>query len=145
MVGDSFPKIQQCSAHDCGYTCVNILAIHYGLAPLALPTLATHVSIREVADFATKVGFQSYAFRTSYSWLFEKVPVPYIAHWHGNHFVVVYGLDRTAVKISDPATGTLRTLTKREFVTGWLGPNREPGGWKRGVILYLEKPLANGE
>lgn len=138
---ETFPTIRQRNAHDCGYACVNILAAYHGLPVSGYYEVPqTHLSIRDITDFAARAGFSFHAFRTSYAWLFEKVTAPYIVHFQTGHFVVVYGMDRARVRISDPASGTLREMTKQEFVRAWLGLYRRTGSWKGGVVLYLEKP-----
>lgn len=134
-----FPVVQQMGKHDCGYACVRILASYYSMNELAYPRLPeTHLSIEDLVLFASMTGFATHAFRTSYSWLREKVPPPFIVHWNGEHFVVVHRIDLTHVGVSDPATGTLRDMTKHEFVQGWLGHIAGPGSWKRGVVIFLE-------
>ena len=141
-----FPTAKQENAHDCGYACVRILASYHGLSEVEYPPLPeTHLSIEDVLKFAAKAGFSGHAFRTSYSWLLEKVPTPFIVHWKGEHFVVVHRIDTTRVGMSDPATGTLVELTKQEFVQGWLGAIRGPGAWKRGVVVFLEKNLPHDQ
>ncbi len=42
------------------------------------------------------------------------MPLPAIVHWDGNHWVVLYDVDETHVRVSDPATGR-RRLTRAEF------------------------------
>ncbi len=136
---DKFPTALQVNAHDCGYACVRILASYYGLFEVNYSLPETHLSIEDIMAFARRVGFSTHAFRTSYSWLYEKVPVPFIVHCRGDHFVVVHQINETQVGISDPSTGALRELTKREFVQSWLGHINGPGSWKNGVVVYLEK------
>lgn len=141
-----FPTAKQENAHDCGYACVRILASYHGLGEVEHPPLPeTHLSIEDILKFAAKVGFTGHAFRTSYSWLLEKVPTPFIVHWKGEHFIVIHRIDGARVGISDPATGTLVELTKQEFVQGWLGAIRGPGAWKRGVVLFLEKNVSHAQ
>ncbi|MBS1547170.1 MAG: hypothetical protein JST38_09160 [Bacteroidetes bacterium] len=144
--GAGFPTARQENTHDCGYACVHILAAYHGLVGIECPSLPeTHLSIKDIMTFAAKVGFATHAFRTSYSWLREKVPPPYIVHWKGEHFVVVYRIDHSLVSISDPSTGVLREMTKQEFVRGWLGHINGPGSWKRGVVVFLEKKASNAQ
>lgn len=144
--GAGFPTVKQENTHDCGYACVRILAAYHGLVGIECPSLPeTHLSIKDIMTFAAKVGFGTHAFRTSYSWLWEKVSPPYIVHWKREHFVVVYRLGRSRVSISDPSTGTLREMTKHEFIQGWLGHIMDPGSWKRGVVVFLEMKAPNAQ
>lgn len=141
-----FPVVQQRSRHDCAYACVGILTTYNGMDKVTNPpSPETHLSIEDLLISASRGGFAGHAFRTSFSWLREKVPPPFIVHWKGDHFVVVYRIDHTHVGISDPSTGTLREMTKQEFVQGWLGHIVGPGSWKRGVVVYLEKKASDAQ
>lgn len=57
----------------------------------------------------------------------EKLPLPAIIHWQGNHWVVLYGQKGNRYLIADPAIG-LRRLSGEDLKTAW--PN--------GVMLLLE-------
>ena len=45
---------------------------------------------------------------------------PWIAHWEGNHFVVVYAIQGDKATIADPAMG-VKTVSSQEFAIRWTG------------------------
>lgn len=136
-----FPAIKQEESNDCGIVCVNIIANYLNITPYDTPKSKAHFSIDEILGYAKRIGLEHFAFNSSYSWLVTKVTTPFIVHWNGNHFVVVAKISKTKVVISDPATGTLKTLVKKEFVDGWLGHIKDKDAWKKGVVIYLEKKI----
>ena len=46
--------------------------------------------------------------------------LPFIAHWEGYHFVVVYGASKRHVWVADPAAG-FKKMSVEEFERGWSG------------------------
>ena len=48
------------------------------------------------------------------------MPLPAIVHWEGNHWIVLFDVDETHVRVADPAMG-LRKIPRREFETNWTG------------------------
>src|SRR5256885_807084 len=46
--------------------------------------------------------------------------LPYIVHWEGYHYMVVYGVSSGHVWVADPAIG-FRKLSVEEFERGWKG------------------------
>jgi ATP-binding cassette subfamily B protein len=49
-----------------------------------------------------------------------QMPLPAIVHWDGNHWVVLYDVDETHVRVSDPSSGR-RRLTRADFEAKWSG------------------------
>jgi ATP-binding cassette subfamily B protein len=136
-----FPHYKQFDMMDCGPTCLRIVAKHYG-KNVSLQTLREKsyisregVSLIGISDAAESIGFRTLAAKMSFDQLKDDVPVPFIAHWRQNHFIVVYALKKNKVYVSDPAHG-LVTYTEKEFLEGWLSIKQN--GEQTGIVLFLE-------
>ncbi|OFX84538.1 MAG: ABC transporter ATP-binding protein [Bacteroidetes bacterium GWF2_33_16] len=140
-----FPFFQQLDAMDCGPTCLRMIAKHYGknytLQTLRDKSYITRegVSMLGISDAAEAIGFRSMGVRITFEQLLTEAPLPCIAHWKQNHFIVVYKISqrkgKTYVHISDPARGLI-TFTKEEFETGWA--NTRENDENKGLCLLLE-------
>jgi len=136
----NFPFFYQLERMDCGATCLRMVARHYdryySLEYLRELTYMGKqgVSLLEISDAAEAIGMQTLAVRTNYDRLSTDVPLPCIAHWDEDHFLVVYRVSPTHVWIADPAEGKYK-LTKEAFLAGWAADD-EYG--EEGVILVLE-------
>ena len=141
MLLDNFPYYKQLDAADCGATCLRMVARHHGrhysLEYLRQLTYLDRegVSLMGLTDAAEKVGLRTLGVKTTFSRLKEDLPLPCIAHWRQNHFVVVYHISNGKVHVADPAIGKLR-LSEQDFRDGWISDvnNYEP----QGVLLLLE-------
>jgi len=120
-----FPWIEQQSSSDCGAACLAIICRYWGkrLPIYALRTMAnvgqSGASLKSLAQAAESLGFQSRPVRASLGKLADQEN-PWIAHWDGDHYVVVFGVRNDRMVISDPAMGRL-TLSKQEFSAHWTG------------------------
>jgi len=90
------------------------------------------VSLLGISDAAESIGFRTLAARVPYEKLAAEAPLPCIAHWKQNHFVVVYKAGAKKVRVADPGHGLL-TYLRDEFVAGWSG-----AGDGEGIVLLLE-------
>ncbi|MFP4042513.1 MAG: peptidase domain-containing ABC transporter [Bacteroidales bacterium] len=136
-----FPHYQQHDAMDCGPACLRMVAKHYG-KNFTLQTLRDRsyitregVSMLGISDAAESIGFRTMGVRISWEQLVSEAPLPCIAHWKQNHFVVVYKIKNDKVFVSDPARGRI-TYPKDEFMRGWA--TTEEDGEKKGLCLLLE-------
>ena len=117
----NFTFYQQLDAMDCGATCLRMIARHFGryysLEYLRELTYMGKqgVSMLGISDAAEHIGLQSLAVKTAFDRLARDVPLPCIAHWNQEHFVVVYKVSKKFVWIADPAVGKFK-LTKEEFL-----------------------------
>jgi ATP-binding cassette subfamily B protein len=118
-----------------------MIAKHYG-KNFTLQTLRDRsyitregVSMLGISDAAESIGFRTMGVRISWEQLVNEAPMPCIAHWKQNHFVVVYKIKNDKVFVSDPAGGRI-TYPKEEFIRAWA--NTEEGGVKKGLCLLLE-------
>jgi ATP-binding cassette, subfamily B, bacterial HlyB/CyaB len=115
----------QQSTSDCGAACLGMLARYWGKKiPLhVLRDLANvnraGASLKSLAKAAEEIGFQARPVRASLSRLIEQSN-PWIAHWAGTHYVVVYSVQGKRMIIADPAVGK-RSLSLQEFLEHWTG------------------------
>lgn len=84
---------------DCGPTCLRMLAKHYG-RNYTIATLRDRteigkegVSLLGISQAAEGIGFRALAVRVPLARLVQEAPVPFIAHWGQNHFIVVYAIN----------------------------------------------------
>jgi ATP-binding cassette subfamily B protein len=137
----NFPFYQQLDAMDCGATCLRMIARHFGryysLEYLRELTYMGKqgVSLLGISDAAEHIGLQSLAVKTTYERLARDIPLPCVAHWNQNHFVVVYKVNKTHAWIADPAAGKFK-ITKEQFMENWVSDTEN--GEELGVLLLLE-------
>ncbi|NBC06975.1 MAG: ATP-binding cassette domain-containing protein [Bacteroidetes bacterium] len=138
-----FPHYPQYDAMDCGPSCLRMIAQYYGrhysLAQLREYSYADRegVSLEGIIAAAERIGMRALPVQlpmqgTERDQLgLRDAPLPLIAHWDQNHFVVVYNMNRKHVWIADPAAGK-RRLTRLAFETHWLSNGDQ------GIVLLLE-------
>jgi ABC-type bacteriocin/lantibiotic exporter with double-glycine peptidase domain len=133
--------VEQQSEEDCGAACVAMVARHFG-KKVSLQRVrelvgtgqqgTTLLGLRRGAD---ELGFNSRALRTEVDATFfhdvEQIPLPAILHWQGNHWVVLYAIERRQVVVADPGQGIVR-LDRQRFLEAWGD----------GVLLTLEPDMA---
>ena len=120
-----FALVQQAEEMDCGAACLAMVCKHYGI-PMTLGKL------RELANVTTQgatldslaragesLGFTARGVQCTYDALLG-LGLPFIAHWEGYHYVVVYGISKRQVWVADPAVG-FKKLSVEEFERGWSG------------------------
>ncbi|OKH46035.1 hypothetical protein NIES2101_25570 [Calothrix sp. HK-06] len=120
-----YPFIAQQSSSDCGAACLAMICKYWG-KKVSLNTLRRScqtnrigATLSSLADAAVNLGYSSVAVQanlTALAWRHS----PWIAHWQGNHYVVVWGVRSNYVVISDPAVGKLK-LPISEFEANWTG------------------------
>jgi HlyB family type I secretion system ABC transporter len=121
----TYPLIEQQSTSDCGVACLAMIGQYWGqrLSLNNLRNLAqvgrAGASLKNLAGAAERVGFQARPVRASLGRLVE-LGQPWVAHWQGDHYVVVYRTQGDRILIADPARGK-RTLSQAEFLENWTG------------------------
>ncbi len=136
-----FPFYKQLDAMDCGATCLRMIARYYGrhysLAYLRELTYLDRegVSLMGISDAAESIGMHSLGVKLPYDRLTDDIPLPCIAHWRQNHFIVVTKATKKHVWVADPAAGKFK-LRKQEFLDGWVSHQDE--GEEVGILLLLE-------
>ena len=137
---------RQRDAMDCGPASLAMIVSYYGREPdidrlRDLCALGkTGVSLLGISKAAEEIGLKTIGGRVSLDTLVEEAPLPCIAHWDQNHFVVI---DRVThhrsgdytIHLADPGKG-LRSLDRKTFCDHWV--STVTGGEERGVVLLLE-------
>ena len=137
----SFPFTPQLDAMDCGAACLRMIAKYHGrYYTLEHLRDLSHVdregvSLMGLSDAAEYIGMHTLGIKINYERLYEDLPLPCIAHWKQNHFIVVYKATKTHVWVADPAAGKFK-ISKKEFLEGWASDVQD--GQKVGVLLLLE-------
>ncbi|WP_143288252.1 peptidase domain-containing ABC transporter, partial [Calothrix rhizosoleniae] len=120
-----YPYYAQHSASDCGAACLVMISGFWGkrfsVNRLRDMTNASRsgASLRALASAAEGLGFATRPVKATLE-KFAEQSLPAIAHWEGNHFIVVYEINKKRVIVGDPALGQ-RQLTRKEFAAGWTG------------------------
>lgn len=137
----SFPFYRQADAMDCGPTCLQMISKHYGRY-YSLPALREKcfltregVSLLGISEAAEAIGFRTTGVRCSWEDLEKEAPLPLIAHWNQQHFVVVYKIHDGKVWVADPAHGKVVYKTA-EFKKCWLSTCEK--GKELGIALLME-------
>ncbi|MCU0535353.1 MAG: peptidase domain-containing ABC transporter [Hydrococcus sp. Prado102] len=120
-----YPFYKQHSATDCGVACLVMIGRYWGksFSINRLRALANvsrdGASLRGLVTAAESMGFAPRPVKAELKSLTAQ-NLPAIAHWEGNHYVVIYKITRDRIWIGDPAIGR-RVLTRKEFLKGWAG------------------------
>ncbi len=121
----SFPYVAQIDEMDCAAAALAMVCRHHG-RKVALPrirelcqTSTDGTSLKAICHAARELGLAARAAKVSAREI-DGLPLPAIAHWEGNHWVVVHAVDRGHVHVADPAQG-LRKIDRRAFLERWTG------------------------
>ena len=143
-----YPEILQVDAMDCGPTCLRMIAKYYGKS-YDIDYLRSicdidreGVSLLGISNGAEKMGFRTVPVKIPYitdneeDVTLQNIPLPCIAHWNQNHFIVVYDVSDEHVIVGDPAIGVMN-LKRKEFEAGWLSDiaGDDKG---QGIVLAME-------
>ena len=120
-----FALVEQAEEMDCGAACLAMLCRHYGIAITLgklreLANVTTQgATLESLAKVGETLGFSTRGMQCTFDALlgFE---LPFIVHWEGYHYVVVYGISAERVWVADPALG-FRKMSVKEFERGWSG------------------------
>jgi len=133
-----FFHYKQSDQMDCGATCLRMIAKHYGktfsLSDLRDASQTTRIgtSLLGISKAAEKVGFRTLGVKVPFDKLKEEAPLPCIAHWNQEHFVVIYKIKKDKIYIADPGHDLL-TYSKEEFLKSWVSDGKDEG-----ILLLLE-------
>lgn len=120
-----FPFILQQSEMDCGPTCLSMICKYYGAAvPINhiksnMQLSRSGTSLQDLMESAQSLGFEAEGIRVTLANL-SGIQLPAIAHWKGNHYIVVYQVTKEFVYVADPAIG-IEKLTLEQFAEHWKG------------------------
>ena len=120
-----FPLVKQAEEMDCGAACLAMICKHHGIG-------MTLGKLREMANVTTQgatldslarvgesLGFNTRGVKCTFDALLG-FDLPFIAHWEGYHYIIVYGVSKSHVWIADPGPG-FRKLSVEDFEKGWTG------------------------
>ncbi len=117
--------IEQIDEMDCGAASLGMICRHFG-KKVSLSrirqlchTATDGTSLKAICRAASELGLAARALKVSLRNL-PMMPLPAIVHWEGNHWIVLYDVEKDFVRVADPAMG-LRKLPRREFEAKWTG------------------------
>ena len=120
-----FALVEQAEEMDCGAACLAMLCRHYGI-PMTLGKLRELANVTtegatldSLARVGESLGFTTRGVQCTYESLLG-FDLPFIVHWEGYHYVVVYGISKRRVWVADPGVG-FRRMRVEEFERGWRG------------------------
>ncbi len=117
----------------CGPAALMMILHHWGIEDATLAELAAATgtgpdgtSLLALKKAAEQRGLTALALRLQVQQL-RDIPLPAIAHVHGDHFAVLRAVDDEVI-VDDPARGRLRMST-RLFARSWTGVVLIAGKW----------------
>ena len=123
--GKRVPFIRQVDAMDCGAASLAMVCRYFGRR-VSLPrirqlahTALDGTSLKSIVGAANELGLSSRAVKVGPDDL-DNLSIPAVAHWEGNHWVVVSRIGKRHVHIVNPASGPER-VTRTEFLEKWSG------------------------
>ena len=139
-----YPFHKQPHARDCGAVCLRMVADFYGrfYTTEQLRSLANQqregVTLLDISNAAETIGMHTVGAQISYSRLVDDIPLPGVAYYKGNHFVVVYEANKMGVTIGDPDLDRVMTIPVKDFLNNWV--NGE--SWQDEGVMLLMEPTA---
>lgn len=128
---------------DCGPASLRMICAHFG-RQFAHELIRQYcqigkggVNLAGISEAAEKLGLRSLPVRLSFKRLREEAPLPCIAHWQHDHFVVVYEITKSKVRVADPAYGLI-DYSHPEFVRSSSPPETPISENAPGIYLLLE-------
>jgi HlyB family type I secretion system ABC transporter len=117
--------LRQIDEMDCGAASLAMISRHFGRAvPLSrirqlVNTGLDGTSLRSICSAAEELGLAARSVKASPQNL-DRMPLPAICHWDGDHWLVLYHITRWHAHLADPALG-FRRLPRAEFDRRWTG------------------------
>jgi ATP-binding cassette, subfamily B, bacterial len=138
----SFPFFKQFDTMDCGPTCLRMIAKHFG-KNYSLQTLREKsginkegVSMAGIGMAAEQIGFRTLVAKVTFEKLVTDAPLPFIAHWKQNHFVVVHAIKKDKVFVADPGIGLVEYSIK-DFKNNWVSSVNNVNE-QTGIVMLFE-------
>lgn len=138
----AFPFYRQRDAMDCGPACLMMTAAAHG-RKYPLPYLRDRsylsregVSAQGIMEAAENIGFRTMTVKVPFDTgkdtaCLLTAPLPCIAHWNQNHFVVIHKADKRNVWVADPGAGKFK-LDRSDFEKSWISDAGQ------GILILLE-------
>ena len=119
------PHVQQIDEMDCGAASLAMICRHFG-RKVSLSrirelchTSRDGTSLKAICHAAGELGLAARMLKVSPRNL-PNLPLPAIIHWEGNHWMVLYDVAHSHVRVADPAAG-VRRISRSEFAAKWSG------------------------
>jgi ATP-binding cassette subfamily B protein len=144
---DDFRVIMQPNAQYCGPACLKMVTDHLLYRRHSLEKIAKLCKTDEIegtnaynlTKAAEDLGLRSLVIKIDYKTLLKDVPLPCIAHWQGNHFVVIYNISKDSVWVADPSIGK-KAYNKETFCEFWQQSDVDSmSSEKEGIAIAFEK------
>jgi len=123
-------KIKQHDITDCGAACIASICAHYKLKlPIArirqkAGTDQKGTNLLGMIAAVEQLGFSAKGVKAQLEAL-PKIPLPAIAHVIVNkqlhHYVVLYNVEKSGVRVMDPGTGKMEKWSMAKFQEMWTG------------------------
>lgn len=120
-----FPLVEQAEEMDCGAACLAMICRHFDI-PMTLGKLrelanvtTQGATLESLARAGESLGFTTRGVQCTFDAL-QGFELPFIAHWEGYHYIIVYGVSKKQVWVADPALG-FRQMAVEDFERGWSG------------------------
>ena len=120
-----YPLIEQQSSSDCSAACLAMISRYWGKR-LSINYLRELIgvgrsgsSLKSLARAAEAIGYHARPVRASLSRIAQQSN-PWIAHWEGDHYVVVYRIRDDRILVADPDGGKKEFSTSK-FSASWTG------------------------
>ena len=117
--------VRQIDEMDCGAACLAMIAGHFG-RQVSLARIRQLVntgldgsSLRSLCSAAEELGLAARSVKASLHNL-DRMPLPAICHWDGDHWIVLYRVKHRHAFVADPALG-FRRIARDEFERRWTG------------------------
>jgi len=120
-----FPFVAGIDEMDCGAASLAMICRYFGRSvSLARIRQLSHVaqdgtSLKGICGAAEELGLAARPLKVSLRNL-DRMPLPAIIHWEGNHWMVLTRVERRSVHVADPARGLLR-MSRADFEERWSG------------------------
>lgn len=127
---------------DCGPACLMMVAAAHG-RKYPLPYLRERsylsregVSAQGIMEAAETVGFRTMTVKVPFDTGADTAclltaPLPCVAHWNQNHFVVVHRASQRHVWVADPGAGKFK-IARADFEKSWASDA------EKGILILLE-------
>lgn len=119
------PFVEQIDEMDCGAAALAMICRHFGKkVPLSLirrlvQTASDGTSLMALCAAGQELGLATKPVKVSIANI-ERMPLPAIVHWEGNHWMVLHDVGERRVRVVDPASGP-RRLERAELEAKWSG------------------------
>ncbi len=129
-----FPIIYQREQEDCGAACLAMITRFYGFR-VKLEAIKAFcgntkngITMYGMSRTSERMGFCTQAVRLNVEELnsLQEDSLPFVAHWHQNHFIVVYKITSRFIYVADPALGRIK-YRQHEFLEGFASSENEDG------------------